>query len=55
MDLSAQRFAAGRAAAALVHAADAWTGDQDEDVAQWLRDRAEHILNVGLYDGEVWP
>ena len=53
MDLSAQRFAAGRAAAALVHAAEAWTGD--EAVAQWLRARAEHILNVGLYDGEAWP
>jgi hypothetical protein len=53
MDLSAQLFAAGRAAAALLHAAEAWTGD--EAVAQWLRARAEHILNVGLYDGEVWP
>jgi hypothetical protein len=53
MDLSAQRFAAGRAAAALIHAAKAWTGE--EDVTQWLRARAEHILNVGLYDGEVWP
>ena len=53
MDLSAQRFAAGRAAAALVQAAEAWTGD--EAVAQWLRARAEHILTVGLYDGEVWP
>lgn len=53
MDLSAQRLAAGRAAAALVHAAEAWTGD--EAFSQWLRARAEHILNVGLYDGEVWP
>lgn len=43
----------GRAAAALIHAAEAWTGE--EDVAQWQRARAEHILNVGLYDGELWP
>lgn len=52
MDLSTQWFAAGRAAAALIHAAEAWTGE--EDVAQWLRAPAEHILNVGLYNGEVW-
>lgn len=53
MDLSMQRLAAHKAAAALVHAAEAWPGD--EDFARWLRDRAEHILNVGLYDGEAWP
>jgi hypothetical protein len=52
MDLSTQWFAAGRAATALIHAAEAWTGEGD--VAQWLRARAEHILNVGLYDREVW-
>ena len=47
------QFAADMAAAALNHAADAWTGDPD--VAQWLRARVNHVLEVGQYDGETWP
>lgn len=41
------------AAAALDHAADAWTGDAK--VEQWLHARADHVLEVGYYDGEKWP
>lgn len=45
--------AARMAAADLDHAADAWDGD--EAVVQWLRERAEHIVEVDHYDGEEWP
>lgn len=48
-----QRSAANGAAAALRHAAGAWTGG--DEVARWLEARAEHIESVGLYDGEQWP
>ena len=41
------------AAAALDHTADAWTGDAN--VEQWLHARANHVLEVGYYDGEKWP
>ncbi|AXK45957.1 hypothetical protein [Brachybacterium saurashtrense] len=41
------------AAAALDHAADAWVGDAT--VEQWLRARADHIIELGYYDGEEWP
>lgn len=47
------RSAAEMAAAALDHAADSWTGDAE--VTQWLRARADHIIEVGQYDGEEWP
>lgn len=53
MDRIIGHQAAQMAAAALDHAADAWDGD--EVVAQWLRERAERIAEVGYYDGEEWP
>lgn len=53
MDKIIGHQAAQMAAAALDHAADAWDGDKA--VAQWLRDRAEHIVEVDYYDGEEWP
>ena len=50
----AQRVhAADMAAAALRHAAEAWTGEPS--VVDWLRTRAEHIDAVGAYDGQTWP
>ncbi|WP_145998925.1 hypothetical protein [Brevibacterium linens] len=48
-----RRAGAEIAAAALDHAADAWTGDAK--VEQWLRARADHIIELGYYDGEEWP
>ncbi|GAA4395473.1 hypothetical protein GCM10023167_25870 [Brevibacterium pityocampae] len=53
MDRIVGHQSARMAAAALDHAADAWDGDKA--VAQWLRDRAEHIVEVDYYDGEEWP
>ena len=53
MDRIIGHQAAQMAAAALDQAADAWDGD--EAVAQWLRERAEHIIEVDYYDGEAWP
>lgn len=53
MDRIVGHQSARMAAAALDHAADAWDGD--EAVAQWLRQRAEHIVEVDYYDGEEWP
>lgn len=53
MDRIVGHQSARMAAAALDHAADAWDGD--ETVAQWLRERAEHIVEVDYYDGEGWP
>ncbi|GGA72022.1 hypothetical protein GCM10011490_23470 [Pseudoclavibacter endophyticus] len=46
-------LAARMAGAALEHAADAWDGD--EAVAEWLRERADHVVQVDYYDGEAWP
>lgn len=53
IDQATQRLAASKAAAALRHAAEAWT--DGEDAVRWLEARAEHIESVGLYDGERWP
>lgn len=38
-------------ATALQHAAEAWPGV--DEIAQWLRERAEHIESTSLYEGEV--
>jgi|GEM_PF-6471309 len=53
MTAATQRQAAKTAATALRHAAEAWPGDQEG--SQWLKERAEHIETVGLYDGKTWP
>lgn len=53
IDQAAQEFAAVTAAATLVHAAEDWEGDAD--VSEWLRPRAQHVRDVGLYDGQTWP
>lgn len=53
MERASQKFAARNAAATLRHAAEAWTGG--DDGVRWLQERAKHIEQVGLYDGEVWP
>lgn len=53
MKLATQKFAASFAAAALKHAAEAWT-DGDEGTL-WLKQRAEHIESVGLYNGKRRP
>lgn len=41
IDLAIQKLAASKAAAALRHAAEAWT--DGEDVVRWLEARAEYI------------
>lgn len=43
-------YAARMASAALKQAADAWDGDQT--VSLWLRNRAEHIVEAGHFEGE---
>lgn len=53
MKQSRGKLGAEMATAALDHAADAWTGDAE--VGQWLRARADHVLDVGYFDGEEWP
>jgi len=53
VDRIQQQFAADTAAAALRHAAESWTGN--DEVRRWLEERAEHIKAVGMYDGERWP
>jgi hypothetical protein len=53
MTAATQRLAASTAAAALRHAAEAWSGD--EKITRWLEARAAHIESVGRYDTETWP
>lgn len=34
-------------------AADSWPGDRA--FSAWLRERAAHLVRVGVFDGETWP
>ncbi|PWD52024.1 hypothetical protein C8046_16625 [Serinibacter arcticus] len=53
MSLIAQEHAAAAASAALELAAKDWDGDPA--TAEWLQARADHVAEVGVFDGEHWP